>query len=107
MKIIITSLITCLLFFAQNAYSIDLQSAKDQGLVGEAPSGYLAAVKPATPEMYALIKNVNSKRKQKYSEIAARNNTKLLAVERLAGKKAIEKTKPGGYIKQGGTWQKK
>lgn len=92
---------------AQPAYSIDLQTAKNQGLVGETPSGYLAAVKSASSETKALIQSVNAKRKQKYQEIATRNNTSLQTVEQLAGKKAIEKSKAGSYIKQGGSWQKK
>jgi len=96
-----------MLLLAQPAYSIDLQTAKSQGLVGETPSGYLEAVKQAAPEVKALIDNVNSKRKAKYKEIAARNKTSLKAVEELAGKKAIEKSKSGNYIKQGGSWKKK
>ncbi|NNL06774.1 MAG: DUF1318 domain-containing protein, partial [Gammaproteobacteria bacterium] len=42
-----------------------------------------------------------------YKDIAARNNTSLEAVELLAGKKAIEKSAPGSYIKLGGSWQRK
>lgn len=98
---------TCLFFIAQNAYSIDLQSAKQQGLVGETPDGYLAAVKSASAETSALIQSVNAERKQKYQEIAARNKITLRDVEQLAGKKAIEKTKAGDYIKLGGAWRKK
>lgn len=98
---------TCLLLVTQPAYSIDLQTAKTQGLVGESPSGYLEAVKSASSTTKALIESVNSKRKQKYQEIATRNNTSLQAIEQLAGKKAIEKSKPGSYIKRSGSWQKK
>ncbi len=76
-------------------------TAKDQGLVGETPSGYLAAVKSPSPEVSALIESINAKRKQKFKEIAARNNTSLQAVEQLAGKKAIEKINPG-QLCQGG-----
>ena len=98
---------TCLLLIAQPAYAIDLQSAKAQGLIGETPSGYLEAVTSASSETKALIESVNEKREQKYKEIASSNNTTLQAVEALAGKKAIEKSKPGSYIKPGGSWQKK
>ena len=51
--------------------------------------------------------DINAKRRQKFEEIAARNNTSLEAVELLAGKKAIEKSTPGSYIKIGGAWQRK
>ena len=98
---------TFLLLMTQPAYSVDLQTAKSQGLVGETPEGYLAAIKSPSAETKALIESINLKRKQKYQEIAARNKTSLQTVEQLAGKKAIEKSKPGSYIKQGGSWQKK
>jgi uncharacterized protein len=107
MKKILILVTTCLLLIAQNAYSIDLQSAKTQGLVGETTSGYLAAVKPASAEISALIQSVNAERKQKYQEIATRNKITLQDVEQLAGKKAIEKTQAGDYINLGGSWQKK
>jgi uncharacterized protein YdbL (DUF1318 family) len=96
-----------MLLIAQPAYSIDLQTAKDQGLVGETTSGYLAAVKSPSPEVSALINSINSQRKQKFKEIATRNNTSLETVEKLAGKKAIEKSDPGSYVKIDGGWQQK
>ena len=40
-------------------------------------------------------------------EIAARNNISLKDVEALAGKKAIEKSEAGSYIKDNGGWKKK
>ena len=97
----------CLLLMTQPAYAVDLQTAKSQGLVGETPSGYLGAVTSPSAETKALIDSVNLKRKQKYQEIAASNKTSLQTVEQLAGKKAIEKSRPGSYIKLGGSWQKK
>ncbi len=89
------------------AYAIDLPTAKQQGLVGETSSGYLEPVSPASTEVRALVSSINDKRKQKYEEIARRNGTTLSAVEVLAGKKAIEKSKPGTYIKPAGSWVKK
>ena len=96
-----------LLMTTQPANAIDLQTAKSQGLVGETASGYLSSVTSPSAETKALIESVNSKRKQKYQEIAASNKTSLQTVEQLAGKKAIEKSSPGSYIKLGGSWQKK
>lgn len=107
MKTLTAIFITCLLLAAQPAYAIDLQTAKDQGLVGETPAGYLEAVKPPSTDVKALVDSINSQRREKYQEIAARNNTSLQAVELLAGKKAIEKSSPGSYIKIGDSWQKK
>ena len=89
------------------AFALDLQTAKDQGLVGETPGGYLEAVTQPSAEVKILLDDINAKRRQKFKEIAARNNTTLEAVELLAGKKAIEKSTPGSYIKIGGSWQQK
>ena len=107
MKTITTLLIAGLLFAAQPVFAIDLQSAKSQGLVGETTTGYLEAVRQPTAEVKALVNDINAPRKQKFKEIAARNNTSLEAVEQLAGKKAIEKSSPGSYVKIGGSWQQK
>jgi uncharacterized protein YdbL (DUF1318 family) len=107
MKKLLALLTTCLLLCVQPSFAIDLQTAKNQGLVGETPSGYLDAVKAPSAETKALINSINTKRKQKYQDIAARNKTSLQAVEQLAGKKAIEKSAPGSYIKLGGSWQQK
>ncbi len=91
----------------QPAFAIDLRTAKIKGLVGETATGYLAPVKPPSPEVAKLIQTINAKRKQHYKEIARRNRTSLQAVELLAGKKAIEKTPPGQFVKINGAWKKK
>jgi len=96
-----------LLLSVQNALAIDLQSAKKQGLVGETASGYLSAVKPASADVKALMSDINAKRKHQYTSIAKRNGTSLSAIEQLAGKKAIEKSRPGSYVKPAGSWLKK
>ena len=107
MKILLALFASYLLLTAHPAFALDLQAAKNQGLVGETPSGYLEAVTQPTAQVSALIRDINAQRKQKFKEIASRNNTTLEAVEQLAGKKAIEKSKAGSYIKVGGRWQQK
>jgi len=107
MKTILALCTIFLLLAAQPAFAIDLQTAKHQGLVGETPDGYLEAVQSPSSEVSALVDSINAQRKQKFKEIAARNDTTLEAVELLAGKKAIEKSAPGSYIKLGGSWQQK
>lgn len=89
------------------AFALSLDEAKSKGLVGEEPSGYLGAVQQS-PEVAALVKDINSKRRSKYEQIAQQNRTSMAAVEALAGKKAIEKTPAGEYIKSpSGGWVKK
>ena len=91
------------------AWALSLAEAKAKGMVGERPNGYLGVVSGSgSSDVQSLINTVNQQRKQKYQEIARRNNTNLQAVEILAGKTAIKKTKPGNYIQlPSGQWTKK
>ncbi|HEB50768.1 MAG TPA: DUF1318 domain-containing protein [Desulfobulbus sp.] len=107
MKKYIVLLFLVLSLVCQPAFAIDLKTAKTRGLVGETATGYLAPVKAPSPEVAKLIRTINAKRKQQYEKIARRNKTSLQAVEILAGKKAIEKTPPGQFIKINGVWKKK
>jgi uncharacterized protein YdbL (DUF1318 family) len=81
------------------SFALNLQSAKDQGLVGETPSGYLASPKgSSSADVKSLMANINAKRKQKYAEVAAKVGKPLGVIERLAGKKATEKTSTGRFV---------
>ena len=92
---------------AEPLWALSLEEAKLQGLVGEQTSGYLGVVKPEHEAAQALAKEVNSKRRQAYEDIARRNGTPLHAVESLAGEKAIQNTKPGLLVEGPGGWTKK
>lgn len=91
------------------SWAISLQDAKAQGLVGEQPNGYLDLVKAdAAADVKALMNDINALRKKEYQSIAQRNQTELNVVESLAGKKAIELTPSGQYVKlPSGQWAKK
>lgn len=86
----------------------DLDTAKNQGLVGETPDGYIAAV-PANPptDILVLVQDVNTKRKQVYQQIAAQNRAEVRSVEAIAGAKAIQRTPSGQYVYLDGRWQRK
>jgi len=90
-----------------NAETLD--GAKAKGLIGEQADGYLGVVTSQVPaDVVALVKDINSKRKDKYKEIAKKNGTDVKAVEVLAGQKAIELTPGGQFVKLSGqSWQKK
>ena len=107
MKRIFTAIL--LVMTMQVAWAIDLQSAKDQGLVGEANNGYLAAVqKPPSAEVKALISDVNAKRKAQFEKTAATTNTTLLQVSNRFYQLAVQRTKPGHYYQdRSGRWKKK
>lgn len=90
------------------ALAVGLQQVKNDGLVGEQLNGYLGLVSAgAGAEVRALVADVNARRKAKYQSIAAQNGARLETVELLAGKKAIEKTRPGNYIQSATGWKKK
>lgn len=95
--------------WSSTSWAVSLQDAKAQGLVGEQPNGYLGLVKAdAGADVKALVTDINGKRKEEYQKIAKRNGTELNVVETLAGKKAIEITPAGLYIKlPSGQWTKK
>ena len=98
-----------LVLLMQNAWAIDIKEAKAQGLVGEANTGYIAAVQnPANAEVKALIADVNGKRKSKFQNTAKKNDVSVSAVASRFYELAIEKTARGNYYQDaGGSWRKK
>jgi len=107
MKKLLLTIFFIISFGLGSAWAIDLGSAKSQGLVGETPQGYLAAVGNPSGDVKKLINSINSQRKAQYDAIAKKNGTSLKAVEQMAGKTAIDKTSRGNFIKMGGAWKKK
>ncbi|MBK1872008.1 YdbL family protein [Marinobacter sp. 1-3A] len=83
-----------------------LESAKSQGLVGETPSGYLAAVS-ADQKAQDIVSAINDARREAYKEIAEKHGIAVTKVETVAGQKAVEKTPAGQYIWVGERWIKK
>ena len=83
-----------------------LDSVKQQGLVGETPTGYLEVVR-AEGQAKEVVEAINSARRDVYKRIAEKHNIPVTQVETVAGKKAIEKTPSGQYVQMGGKWVKK
>lgn len=105
-----TILATILMYFAvQNAWAIDIHDAKNQGLVGESQTGYLAAVKsPTSAEVNSLIADVNNKRKAQFKKTAQKTSATLAQVANRFYELAIQKTEAGHYYQDaGGKWVKK
>jgi len=98
-----------LLLLMQSAWAIDIRDAKDQGLVGEANSGYIAAVKStSSAEVRALIADVNNKRKAKFAETAKKTGTTMAQVANRFYELAVQKTAKGHYYQDSsGKWKKK
>ena len=87
-----------LMLLLQNAWAIDICDAKSQGLVGEANTGYIAAVQtPASAEVRALIADVNGKRKASFQSTAQKTGTSLAQVANRFYELAVQKTASGNY----------
>jgi len=91
---------------AAPAFALDLDEARDRGLLGEQADGYVGIVGVATPELEGLAAEVNARRRAHYGEIAARNGTRVEAVAALAGKKLVEGAPSGQFVKTNGGWKK-
>ena len=57
------------------------QAARDQGLIGEKPDGYLGYVSAPSAAIDALVKDLNIKRKDAYTKAASANGA---TVEEMA-----------------------
>jgi uncharacterized protein YdbL (DUF1318 family) len=82
-------------------------AARAAGQVGEQPDGYLGIVGAATPELRALVNNINIQRKAAYTRGAQEGAT----VEQFAfvsGCNLIAQTKPGEmYRTPAGAWKQR
>ena len=101
--------ILILAFAFQGAWAIDIHSAKDQGLVGEANSGYLAAVGGSpSAEVKALIADVNGKRRAEFERTAKKTGATLEQVRFRFYELAVQRTQPGHYYQDPqGNWKRK
>jgi uncharacterized protein len=81
------------------AFALELDDAKRDGLVGEEWSGYVGVVGEPDPQVAALVRDVNERRRAEYERVAGQNNLNLRDVEEIAGRRLIERTPPGGYVR--------
>lgn len=98
-----------LLLLLQNAWAIDIRDAKEQGLVGEANTGYVVALQsPASAEVRALIAEVNDTRKSQFEETAEKTGLTTAQVAYRFYEIAVKRTAPGHYYQDAsGQWKKK
>ena len=98
-----------LLLLLQNAWAIDIRDAKEQGLVGEANTGYIVALQsPASAEVRALVADVNSKRQAQFYETAEKTGITVAKVAYRFHELAVQRTATGHYYQDtDGKWRKK
>ena len=90
---------------AAPAFALDLHQARAAGMVGEKLDGYAAALK-STPEVKALVAEVNAKRKQEYTRISAQNGQPVDVVAKLAAAQIIGGLESGSsYQASDGSWK--
>lgn len=81
------------------------QAARQAGQVGEQPDGYLGHVTAPTPEVRALVLDINIKRKDAYTKSAAANGSTVEQFAFTTGCNLIARTLPGEkYKSPGGQW---
>ncbi len=107
-KLLVSLVVITAALNAVPASASDLDDAKRAGQVGEQANGYLGLVQSSAPSaIQRLVQDVNQKRRAEYQRIAEKNGITLSQVEALAGKKAVDKTSSGGWVKINGAWQQK
>ncbi|MDV2857786.1 MULTISPECIES: YdbL family protein [Oceanimonas] len=90
-----------------SAWALDLQQAKQQGLIGEQVNGLVGAVQGGA-QVSAIVNDINRKRLDSYRDIAQKTGTSLTIVQSRAGQLNIDRTPPGQYVQLAdGRWQRK
>jgi hypothetical protein len=82
------------------------QSARQSGIIGEKPDGYLGFVVAPTPAVRAMVDDINIKRKAAYTERASATNSTVEQFAFTTGCNLIAKTAPGEkYQSPDGVWR--
>ena len=81
-----------LLVVAAGASASSLEEYKTAGKIGEQTDGFVAAVaaEPAA-EVTRVVDDINRRRQEKYTAIAAKNGTEASTVAKLAGEKLVKR----------------
>ncbi len=87
------------------AFALDLHQARNSGMVGEKLDGYVAPLK-TTPEVSALVADVNAKRKQEYERISKQNGQPVDVVAKLAAAQIVTGLGSGNFYQgSDGSWK--
>ena len=96
------------------AFALTLDEARQQGVVGEDWTGYVAAISPnPSKEVQAVVADVNDKRRAVYEQVAKQTSTASDPVSaddvaKVGAPKVFDKAAPGTYLRlEGQAWKKK
>lgn len=82
------------------------ESARQSGIIGEKPDGYLGFVVSPTPAVRAMVDDINIKRKAAYTKRAAATNSTVEQFAFTTGCNLIANTTPGEkYQSPDGVWR--
>ncbi len=80
-------------------------AARSAGQVGEQPDGYLGVVGAGSPQLRALVSNINIQRKSAYTQKANANGATIEQLAFTSGCNLIQQTKSGEkYKTPAGAW---
>ncbi len=97
-----------LVLFAGSAHADALDDAQAAGLVGETPTGFVAAVEGSpSPDIASLVKTINAKRQAAYAQIAADTGTSVETVAAVTAERLYRESPPGEYLLVDGQWVRK
>ncbi|EIC85186.1 YdbL family protein [Serratia sp. M24T3] len=100
-------MLLCGSLWCNAALALTVEQAKQQGLVGETLSGYLAPVKQGA-QTQALVTRINQAREQQYRQLAENNQVSTGDVAKLAGQKLVQRAGKGEYVRGiNGQWLQK
>lgn len=81
-------------------------AARKAGVIGEQSDGYLGVVGGASPDVVAMVKDLNIKRKAAYTDKAQQTNSTVEQFAFTSGCVQILRTVPGEkYQAPNGSWQ--
>ena len=81
-------------------------AARSAGQVGEQPDGYLGIVGAGSPELRALVNNINIQRKSAYTQKASASGATVEQMAFTSGCNLIAQTNSGEkYKSPDGTWK--
>ena len=75
-----------------------IDTAKDQGLVGENISGYLAVVGSVEPAVKRKVDEINALRREVYDKLAKEKGQSLATIARLSGEKLVANETSGHLV---------
>lgn len=90
------------------AQTLDVATAKYQGLIGEQPDGLLGIVtKVPSQELTALVAKTNTERMAIYKDMADKQRIDINQIKSIAAEKIYSLEKSGNYVMTTGQWNKK